>query len=255
GVTRVLADAALMAERNLRRLPRNPDLLVGVTFQPIMFVILFTFVFGGAINTPGFDYIDFFLPGIIVQMIAFTGYATALGIADDQRKGLIDRFRSLPMSRSAVLAGRTTSDVAMNVIALLTMLVCGFIVGFNFNSTAAKIAGGVGLILLFGYAMSWVYCFFGLIASSPESASAMITIVIFPLTFVSSAYVPTDSMPTVLKAIANANPITTVIDALRSLWLGTPAGTDVYFGVLWCVGIAAVFSVLATNRYRRTVAR
>jgi len=248
-------DALLLAERNLRRLPRNPDMLVGVTFQPIMFVILFTYVFGGAINTPGFDYIDFFLPGIIVQMIAFTGYATALGIADDLRKGLIDRFRSLPMSRSAVLAGRTTSDVAMNVIALVTMLICGFIVGFNFSSTAAKIAGGVGLILLFGYAMSWVYCFFGLIASSPESASAMITIVIFPLTFVSSAYVPTDSMPAVLKAIANANPITTVIDALRSLWLGTPAGTDIYFAVLWCLGIAAVFSVLATNRYRRTVAR
>jgi len=254
-ITGTIHDALLLAERNLRRLPRNPDLLVGVTFQPIMFVILFTYVFGGAINTPGFDYIDFFLPGIIVQMIAFTGYATALGIADDLRKGLIDRFRSLPMSRSAVLAGRTTSDVAMNVIALVTMLICGFIVGFNFSSTAAKIAGGVGLILLFGYAMSWVYCFFGLIASSPESASAMITIVIFPLTFVSSAYVPTDSMPKVLQAIANANPITTVIDALRSLWLGTPAGTDVYFGVLWCVGIAAVFSVLATNRYRRTVAR
>jgi ABC-2 type transport system permease protein len=250
-----LHDALLLAERNLRRLPRNPDLLVGVTFQPIMFVILFTYVFGGAISTPGFQYIDFFLPGIIIQMIAFTGYATALGIADDLRKGLIDRFRSLPMARSAVLAGRTTSDVAMNVIALVTMLICGFIVGFNFNSTAAKIAGGVGLILLFGYAMSWVYCFFGLIASSPESASAMITIVIFPLTFVSSAYVPTDSMPAVLKAIANANPITTVIDALRSLWLGTPAGTDIYFAVLWCIGIAAVFSVLATNRYRRTVAR
>ena len=113
-----LSDALLLAQRNLRRIPRNPDLLVGVTFQPIMFVILFTYVFGGAISTPGFDYIDFFLPGIIVQMIAFTGYATALGISDDLRKGLIDRFRSLPMARSAVLAGRTLSDVSMNVIAL-----------------------------------------------------------------------------------------------------------------------------------------
>ena len=174
-----LSDALLLAERNLRRIPRNPDLLVGVTFQPIMFVILFTYVFGGAISTPGFQYIDFFLPGIIVQMIAFTGYATALGIADDLRKGLIDRFRSLPMARSAVLAGRTFSDIAMNVIALATMLVCGFIVGFDFDSTAPKIVAGVVLVLLFGYAMSWVYCFFGLIASSPESASAMITIVIF----------------------------------------------------------------------------
>jgi ABC-2 type transport system permease protein/oleandomycin transport system permease protein len=250
-----VGDALLLAERNLRRIPRNPDLLVGVTFQPIMFVVLFTYVFGGAINTPGFAYIDFFLPGIVIQMIAFTGYATALGISDDLRKGLIDRFRSLPMSRSAVLAGRTMSDVAMNVIALTTMLIVGFIVGFSFSAPAAHVVAGIGLALLFGYAMSWVYCFFGLIASSPESASAMITVVIFPLTFVSSAYVPTESMPTVLRAIANANPITTVVDALRALWIGTPAGTDILFAVVWCVGIIAVFSVLATMRYRRTVAR
>jgi ABC-2 type transport system permease protein/oleandomycin transport system permease protein len=250
-----VGDALLMAERNLRRIPRNPDLLVGVTFQPVMFVVLFTYVFGGAISTPGFDYIDFFLPGIVIQMISFTGYATALGISDDLRKGLIDRFRSLPMARSAVLAGRTLSDVGMNVIALATMLAVGFIVGFSFDSTPGKIVAGVGLVLLFGYAMSWLYCFVGLIASSPESASAIITIVIFPLSFVSSAYVPTDSMPTVLRAIANANPITTIVDALRALWVGAPAGTDIGFAVLWCVGIAAVFSLLATSRYRRTVAR
>src|SRR5919201_5223091 len=138
-------DALLLAERNLRRLPRNPDLLVGVTFQPIMFVILFTYVFGGAISTPGFKYIDFSLPGIVIQMIAFTGYATALGISDDLRKGLIDRFRSLPMARSTVIAGRTFSDVAMNVIALITMITVGFIVGFNFNSNGAEIAAGFGL--------------------------------------------------------------------------------------------------------------
>jgi ABC-2 type transport system permease protein len=184
-MTAAARDALLLAERNLRRLPRNPDLLVGVTIQPIMFVILFTYVFGGAIRTPGFKYIDFFLPGIVVQMIAFTGYATALGMSDDLRKGLIDRFRSLPMARSAVIAGRTLSDVAMNVIALATMVACGFIVGFGFGAPVGEIVAGFGLVLLFGYAMSWVYAFFGLIASSPESASAMITIVIFPLTFVS----------------------------------------------------------------------
>jgi ABC transporter DrrB family efflux protein len=249
------ADTLVLAKRGLLRIPRQPDLLIGFTIQPVMFVLLFVYVFGGAIQTPGYDYVDFLMPGIITQSIAFGGFVTALGLSDDLRKGLIDRFRSLPMSRSAVLAGRTTSDVAMNVIALITMLICGFIVGFNFSSTAAKIAGGVGLILLFGYAMSWVYCFFGLIASSPESASAIITIVIFPLTFVSSVYVPTDSMPKVFAAIANANPVTTIVDALRALWLGTHAGTDIGFAVLWCVGIAAVFSVLATSRYRRTVAR
>jgi ABC-2 type transport system permease protein/oleandomycin transport system permease protein len=254
-MTAAVRDALLLAERNLRRIPRNPDLLVGVTFQPIMFVVLFTYVFGGAISTPGFDYIDFFLPGIIVQMIAFTGYATALGISDDLRKGLIDRFRSLPMARSAVLAGRTLSDIFMNGIALATMLIVGFIVGFSFDSDAAKIVAGILLIFFFGYAMSWLYAFIGLIASSPESASAMITIIIFPLTFVSSAYVPTDSMPAVLKAIANANPITTIIDALRALWLGTPAHTDIWVAVLWCLGITVVFGVLAVQRYRRTVAK
>ncbi|HEY7632945.1 MAG TPA: ABC transporter permease [Thermoleophilaceae bacterium] len=254
-MTYAIRDALLLAGRNLRRLPRNPDLLVGVTFQPIMFVVLFTYVFGGAIQTPGFDYIDFFLPGIVIQMIAFTGYATSLGISDDLRKGLIDRFRSLPIARSAVIAGRTFSDIAMNVIALVTMTAVGFIVGFSFNANAAEIAAGFGLVLLFGYAMSWVYAFIGLISSTPESASALITIIIFPLTFVSSVYVPTASMPKVLEAIANANPITTIVDALRALWLGTPAGTDIWVGLLWCIGIIAVFSVLATERYRRTVAR
>ena len=250
-----LTDALLLAERNLRRLPRNPDLLVGVTVQPIMFVILFTYVFGGAIRTPGFDYIEFFLPGIVIQMIAFTGYATALGIADDLRKGLIDRFRALPIARSAVLAGRTLSDVAMNVIAIATMLLCGVIVGFSFRTGAGEVLAGVGLILLFGYAMSWVYCFFGLIASSPESASAMITVVIFPLSFVSSAYVPVESMPAGVQAIAEVNPFTKIIDALRALWIGTPVGENIVLALAWCVGIAVVFSLLATSRYRRTVAR
>jgi ABC transporter DrrB family efflux protein len=254
-MTHAVRDALLLAERNLRRLPRNPDLLVGVTFQPVMFVVLFTYVFGGAISTPGYDYVDFLLPGIVIQMIAFTGYATALGISDDLRKGLVDRFRSLPIARSAMLAGRTFSDIAMNVIALVTMTLVGFVVGFSFDSTAAQIVAGFGLVLLFGYAMSWVYSYIGLISSTPESASALITIVIFPLTFVSSVYVPADSMPAVLEAIANANPITSVVDALRALWLGAPAGTDVWVSVLWCVGLVAVFSVLATARYRRTVAR
>jgi ABC transporter DrrB family efflux protein len=254
-VTRTISDALIMAERNLRRFPRNPDMLVGLTVQPVMFVVLFTYVFGGAIKTPGYDYVDFLLPGIVVQMIAFTGYATALGISDDLRKGLIDRFRSLPMARSAVIAGRTLSDVAMNTIALATMIVVGFIVGFGFSTHAAKVVAGLGLVLLFGYAMSWVYAYIGLISSTPEAASALITIVIFPLTFVSSVYVPADSMPAVLEAIAEANPITTVVDALRSLWLGAPAGTDIAFALLWCAGITACFSVLATWRYRRTVAR
>jgi ABC transporter DrrB family efflux protein len=254
-MTAAARDAYLLATRNLLRIRRSPDILVGVTFQPIMFVVLFTYVFGGAISTPGYSYIDFFLPGIVIQMIAFTGYATALGISDDLRKGLIDRFRSLPMARSAVIAGRTASDIVMNTIALVTMVLFGIIVGFSFDSAVGEIVAGFALVLLFGYAMSWVYCYIGLIASSPESASALITIIIFPLTFVSSVYVPTSSMPAVMQAIANANPITAVVNALRSLWIDAPAGNDVWVAVLWCIAIIAVFSVLATKRYRRAVMR
>ena len=247
-------DALLLAERNLRRLPRNPDLLFGVTVQPVMFVFLFTYVFGGAIETPGYDYVDFLMPGIVIQMIAFTGYATALGIADDLRKGLVDRFRSLPIARSAMLAGRTLSDVVMNVIALATMLAVGFAIGFSFDADPAPIVAGMLLVLAFGFAMSWVYAYIGLISSSPESASAIIGTLLFPLTFVSSVYVPADSMPAVFEAIAEANPITTIVDAMRHLWLGAPAGNDVWVALLWCAGIGTVFSVLATARYRRAIA-
>ena len=254
-MTSPVQDALLMAGRNLRRIPRNPDLLVGVTIQPVMFVVLFTYVFGGALSTPGFSYIEFFLPGIMIQMIAFTGFATALGISEDLNKGLIDRFRSLPMARSAVLAGRTFSDVVMTAIAIMVMMIVGFLVGFSFNSDAPKIVAGIVLMFCFGYTMSWIYCYIGLIASTPESASAMITVIIFPLTFVSSAYVPTQSMPSVIKAIANANPLTSIVDAIRALWLGTPAHSDIYVSVIWLVAGTILFYVLATRRYKSTVAR
>lgn len=250
-----LQDSLLLAGRNLRRIPRNPDLLVGVTIQPVMFVVLFTYVFGGAISTPGFSYIEFFLPGIMVQMISFTGFATALGISEDLNKGLIDRFRSLPMARSAVLAGRTLSDIVMTAVAIVVMMAVGFLVGFHFNSTAPEIVAGFGLLFFFGYAMSWLYCYIGLIASTPESASAMITVIIFPLSFVSSAYVPTQSMPPVVEAIANVNPVTSIVDALRSLWLGTPAHSDIYMSLIWLIAATIVFYFLATRRYKSTVAR
>jgi ABC-2 type transport system permease protein/oleandomycin transport system permease protein len=224
-----------------------------------MFVLLFAFVFGGAILLPGYTdsnaYREYLLPGVFCQTISFAAATTAVGMCDDINKGIIDRFRSLPMARSAVIAGRTASDIVMNMIALTTMVVFGVIVGFSFHAPGYEIVAGFGLVLLFGYAMSWVYCYIGLIASSPESASALITVVIFPLTFVSSAYVPTASMPAVMQAIANANPITSIVDALRSLWIDAPAGNDVWVAVLWCVGIIAVFSLLATSRYRRAVMR
>ena len=164
---RLVTDTLIIAERNLIRLPRAPELLIAFTVQPIMFVLLFRYVFGGAISTPGYSYVDFLLPGIIVQNTAFGGFATALGLNEDVRKGLIDRFRSLPMSRAAVLGGRTLSDVVTNALSLTILLVTGVIIGFTFHTSFLDAALGVGVLLLFGYAFSWVLAFIGLLVSSP----------------------------------------------------------------------------------------
>jgi ABC-2 type transport system permease protein/oleandomycin transport system permease protein len=255
GFAYALSDTVVLARRNLLRIPRAPDLLLSFTVQPIMFVLLFVYVFGGAISTPGYDYVDFLMPGIIVQTMSFGGFVTALGLAEDLKKGLIDRFRSLPIARSAVLAGRTLADVVTNTISLAIMLVVGLLVGFSFSNGVPEILAGVALLLLFGYAFSWVFAFLGLSASSAESAQALGFIAVFPLTFASSAFVPTDSMPGWLEAFANANPFTTMVDAIRALWLGAPAGTDVWAAVLWALGLSAVFAALSVARYRRAVMR
>jgi ABC-2 type transport system permease protein len=250
-----LSDTLVLAKRSLLRIPRQPDLLLGFTVQPVMFVLLFVYVFGGAIRTPGFDYVDFLMPGIVVQTMAFGGFVTALGLAEDLKKGLIDRFRSLPMSRAAVLTGRTLADVATNVVQLAVMIPVGLVVGFSFSTGVAKVVAGIGLLLLLGYAFSWVFAFIGLSASSPEASNAYGFIVILPLTFASSAFVPVESMPTWLETFAEVNPITTMVDATRALFLGTPAHNDVWGAVAWAVGIVAVFGALSVWRYRRAVTR
>ena len=250
---RALSDAIVLTERSLRRIPRSPELALGFSIQPIMFVLLFVYVFGGAIKTPGYDYIDFLLPGIIVQTISFGGFVTALGLAEDLKKGLIDRFRSLPMARSAVLGGRTLADVATNTLALAVMIGVGLLVGFSFSSSPLEVVGGIGLLLFFGYAFSWVFAFIGLTASSGESAQALGFLIIFPLTFASSAFVPVDSMPNWLQKFAEVNPITTVVDAIRALWIGTPAHSDVYMAVVWSVGLVVVFGFLSVRKYRQAV--
>jgi ABC transporter DrrB family efflux protein len=250
-----ISDTAVIAWRNLLRIPRQPDLLVSFTIQPIMFLLLFAYVFGGAIATPGLDYKDFLLPGIVAQSMTFGGFVTAIGLSDDLRKGLVDRFRSLPMSRAAVLAGRTAADVVTNAVQLTLMILVGLLIGFSFHSNAPKIVAGIVLMLLFGYAFSWVFAFIALRSSSGESAQALGFMVIFPLTFASSAFVPPESMPDGLKAFAEYNPFSTVVDALRSLWLGTPAHNDVWGAVAWSVGITVVFATLAVSGYRRAVAK
>jgi ABC-2 type transport system permease protein len=250
-----VSDTLVLARRSLLRVRRQPDLLIGFTVQPLMFVVLFVYVFGGAIATPGFDYVDYLMPGIIVQSMTFGGFVTALGLSEDLKKGLIDRFRSLPMSRSAVLTGRTLADVASNVLQLAVMIGVGLAVGFRFATSVPEILAGIALVLLIGYAFSWVFAFIGLSASSPEAANAIGFTIIFPLTFISSAFVPVDSMPSWLQKFAEVNPITTMVDATRALFIGTPAGNDIWGAVLWALGIIAVFSALAVWRYRRAITR
>jgi ABC transporter DrrB family efflux protein len=251
-VRRLVTDTLIIAERNLVRLPRAPDLLLAFTVQPIMFVLLFRYVFGGAIKTPDdIPYVDFLIPGIIVQNIAFGGFVTALGLNEDVHKGLIDRFRSLPMARAAVLAGRTLSDVVTNSLSITVLLVTGVIIGFSFDAPLSHILLGIVLLLVFGYAFSWVFAFLGLIVSSPEAANSVGFIAVFPLTFISSAFVPVSSMPTVLQDFAKVNPFTITVDAMRHLWIGTPAGNSVWGAFVWAFVIIGVFAPLAVSRYRR----
>ena len=249
-------DTLVLARRNLMRIPRQPDLLIAYTIQPVMFVLLFVFVFGGAIQTPGFEYVDFLMPGIIVQSIAFGGFVTALGLAEDVKKGLIDRFRSLPMSRGAVLLGRTFSDVALNCLSLVVLFAVGFAAGFNFiDASVVDVVAGIVLCLFLGYAFSWIFALVGLYSSSPETANAIGFTLIFPLTFASSVFVPVESMPDGLRQFAEVNPFTTISDAVRSLWLGTPAHTDVWMAFGWCFALTAIFAPLAVARYRTVAAK
>jgi ABC transporter DrrB family efflux protein len=251
---RLATDTLVMAERNLVRLPRAPDMLMAFTIQPVMFVLLFAYVFGGAIGTPGFDYIDFLIPGMVAQQIAFGGFATALGLSEDMSKGLIDRFRSLPTARASVLMGRTFADVFTNTLSIVVLVVTGLIIGFNFDASAPEIVAGFALLLLWGYAFSWVFALIGMSVSSPEAANGAGFVLVFPITFISSAFVPVDSMPDGLRQFAQANPVSQVVDAMRALWLGAPAGNHIWLAIVWCFVIIAVFAPLAVSKYRRATA-
>jgi ABC-2 type transport system permease protein len=248
----LVSDTLVVTERNLKRLTRAPDLVLAFTVQPVMFLLLFVYVFGGAIQTPGYEYKDFLLPGIIVQNIAFGGFVTALGLNEDLKKGLIDRFRSLPMARPAVLAGRTLADVVTNTLSVAVLRGTGLIIGFSFHASLIEIVGGFALLLLFGYAFSWVFALLGLLVSSPEAANSLGFIAVFPLTFISSAFVPVDSMPSALRWFAEVNPFTIVVNAMRALWVGAPSGHSVWGAVVWSVVILVIFAPLAVSRYRRT---
>ena len=248
-----LSDAWVVTKYNLIAVPRVPELLVFLTIQPILFVVLFRYVFGGAINTPGLSYVDFLIPGIIVQTVAFGGITTGIGLAEDLQKGVIDRLRSLPMARYALLAGRTVADIGRNLFSIVLMVAVGFIVGFSFHDTdVAKIVAGVLLLLLFGFAFSWIAALIGLSVPNAEVAQSAGFIWLFPLTFASSAFVPVDSMPDWLQAFADVNPVTQTVNAVRELWLGAPSGNAILWSIVWSLGLVAIFAPLATLRYRRT---
>ncbi|MEJ7876270.1 MAG: ABC transporter permease [Solirubrobacterales bacterium] len=256
-MTQAISDTLVLAKRNLIRIVRAPDLLTAFTIQPVMFVLLFVYVFGGAIRVPPIfeGYADFLIPGIVVQNIAFGGFATALGLSADLQQGLIDRFRSLPMARSAVLAGRTIADIATNLLSMSILIGVGLLVGFEFNAPITHVLLGILLMLMLGYAFSWVFAYIGMISSTPEAANAFGFMTIFPLTFISSAFVPVESMPAALEAFANANPFTTAVDAMRHLWQGAPANTDVWVAFLWTIAITIVFFFISTAKYKSATSK
>jgi ABC transporter DrrB family efflux protein len=246
-----LADTLVIAQRNVKRVLRQLDWLIFFTIQPVMFVVLFVYVFGGAIQTPGYDYVDFLIPGILVQTIVFGSALTGVGLAEDMQKGLMDRFRSLPMARSAVLAGRTLADMVTNGFQTAIMLVVAYVVGFRFSTSVPEVVLGLALLLLMGYAFSWISALIGMGVNSVEAAQSAGFIWMFPLTFVSSAFVPTDSMPAVLQWFAEVNPITVWVNALRGLFVGAPLDGEVWQGLLWVAAIVVVFAPLSVARYRR----
>lgn len=249
-----LNDSLLMIARSSRHIIRNRDQLLGTFFQPIMFIILFSAVFGGAIKLalpPGIGYLDFLMAGIIVQTVAFGSTTTAIAICNDLQRGIVDRFRSLPMSDIAVLNGHTISDLFRNAISTTVMVVVGLIIGFRSSASFLDWLLIAGLILLFTLAFSWLMAILGVMAKSVEAVQWLTFIIIFPLTFASSAFVPTDGMGTVLKAFAVNQPITQVIEAVRALMLGTPVGNHVLLSIIWCTGMLVFAIPVATWLFKR----
>jgi ABC transporter DrrB family efflux protein len=249
-----ITDARVVSVRNLRHFVRQPDLLVFSTIQPIMFVLLFTYVFGGAIShslPAGVSYIDYLLPGILVQSVTFRASQTATGLSEDLKLGVIDRFRSMPMARSAVLVGRTAADVVRNVLIILLMIIVGYIIGFRFQAGFVQALGCIALVSAFGLALSWIFAFVALTVRSAEAAQTAGFVVLFPLVFASSVFVPVSTLPNWLQAIAKVSPVTLAANAARSLALvpGTPS--SVGGAIAWVAGLLAVFIPLSVWRYRR----
>jgi ABC-2 type transport system permease protein len=264
-LTQSLGDGVVVAKRNLIKVKRVPDLLVFSTLSPIMFVLLFAYVFGSAIPVPGLNYREFLMAGIFAQTVVFGSTITGASLAEDLQKGVIDRFRSLPMSRSAVLVGRTAADLANNVIVLVVMSLTGLVVGWRIHTSLLEALAAYALLLLFAYAMSWVMAVVGLLVRTPEVVNNASFIVIFPLTFIANTFVPTNNFPTVLKAIADWNPISAIVAAARRLFgnvaPNAPEATawslqhPVVYVLIWVAVILAVFVPLSIAQFKRAASR
>ena len=246
-----IADSRVMAVRQLRKILRRPTYIVYLFLQPVILVLLFRYVFGGAIHTGSVSYVDFLMPGIIVMTAVFGALTTGLGLTEDLKAGVVDRFRSLPIARSAVLVGRTAADLAVNTLTIVLMLLLGMAVGFRPSQPVWQVALAGVLVLAFAYVFSWISACIGLAVRDPETAQSVGFIWVFPLVFASSAFVPTDSMPGVVRAFADANPVTLVVDAARALTIGHGDALGPALGTLaWLVGLLLVFVPLSVRAFR-----
>ena len=249
-----LTDARVVTGRNLRHFVRQPQLLIFSTIQPIMFVLLFAYVFGGAVEGSlpgGVDYIDFLLPGIFVQSVAFRATQTAVGLSEDLERGVIDRFRSMPMARSAVLIGRTTADLVRNVLIVLLMTAVGYLIGFQFHAGLLNALACVAVVSAFGLALSWIFAFVALTVRGSEAAQSAGFVVIFPLVFASSVFVPVSTMPDWLQAVAEVSPVTLTTDTARTYALEGGVPGSLPEAAAWIIGLLAIFVPLCVWRYRR----
>jgi ABC transporter DrrB family efflux protein len=249
----LLRDTLAITQRNLIAYRRVPQLLVFSTIQPVIFVLMFRYVFGGAIDTEPIPYVDFLMPGIFVQTVVFGSIATAIGLATDLKMGLLERFRSLPMARSAVLTGRTTADLARNVFVVILMMLVGFLVGWRIHTDVLGLIAGGLLVLLFGFSMSWIFATVGLAMGDPETAQAAAFPVLAPLVFASSAFVPVSSMPTWLQPFAEHQPVSVTASAVRALVNGGPVTSYLLQSIGWTLAILLVFGPIAVRLYRRAV--
>src|SRR5262245_18836316 len=248
-----------VARRTVRKFVRTPQLMVVGTIQGAMFLLIFRYVFGGAINTGGIPYVDFLVPGFVVTGVLFSGTGASAGVAQDVEGGFFDRLRSLPVSRPALLSGRSLADTALLTWGTVVTTAIGFLVGFRLHGSVSQGVAAFGLIIVFGFAFTWMFITIGLVAGSAQAAQGM-SLLVFPLTFVSSAYVPVDSMPGWLQPIAEHQPLTIMVNAVRSLCLGSPqaagiSGTTAHWvllSLIWSAGIVAVFAPIAVARYRRS---